>query len=97
MDESLGLRRLPPRASGVRDRPEDPPERKSSSGGGNDFVRKARPPRGLPPEEPSEGRTRRRQRSRSRASQDQERRRRRRRSSEDWSLGATHGAVAYGA
>ena len=79
MDERLGLRRLPPRASGSAG---EHPERRSTSGGGNEFARRARPPQAPPQEEPFE---------------DHERNRRRRRSPEKWSLGATHGAVAYGA
>ena len=94
MEEDIGLRRLPPRGSTTN----DVPERRPSSGGSNEFSRKALPPENLPPEYKSRRGSRRKRRSDSRSTEEGGRRKRRReKPQEEWSLGATHGAVAYGA
>eukprot|EP00434_Breviolum_minutum_P028493 symbB.v1.2.025208.t1/scaffold2437.1/size79084/5 len=64
----------------------------------NEFSRKALPPENLPPEYKSRRGSRRKRRSDSRSTEEGGRRKRRReKPQEEWSLGATHGAVAYGA
>ena len=94
MEGDIGLRQLPPRGSSTS----DIPERRLTSGGSNEFSRKALPPGDLPPEHKSRRSSRRRRRTDSRSTEEGGRRRRRKeKPQEDWSLGATHGAVAYGA